>query len=290
LVAGWPVYGAAADRPIVQARFGLSSDIFFDVSTKDARVALEVWATQIVAGAGKSVQASGRVLESTDALLAATARDEMDLIALPTSEYLRFRDRLPVVPILVGARANGPQDEHLVLVRRDSGLATLETLAGKRLILQAGALGAITQIWLDTLLLKRGLPETGRFFGQIRSAPKASQVVLPVFFRQAEAAVVTRASYETLMEMNPQMGRDLTALAESPQLLFSVMCIHRRADDEVRRLVVDSSLNLQRSAAGRQVLLLFKVARVIPFEPAYLDGISTLLREHRALLGGMRRG
>jgi ABC-type phosphate/phosphonate transport system substrate-binding protein len=290
VVALGPAWGLAGEeRPLV-VRFGMSSEIFFDVSPKDAQVALEVWAKRIVAGARRPVEASGRVLNDVDALAGAVVRNEVDVVALPTMDYLRLRDQVPIVPALVGSHRNGPQDEHTLLVRRDTGLAGLKALAGTRLLIQSGALGVMTQGWLDILLAKQGYPEASRFFGSIKGVGKASQAVLPVFFRQVDAAVVTRASYATLLEMNPQVGRELVSIAESPKLLMSVMCFQRKAEEEVRRVVADSAADLENSAAGRQVLLLFKVAKVIPFEPAFLEGVAALYRDHRALRGGLRRG
>lgn len=290
LAALGPASGLADEKQPLVVRFGLSSDIFFDVSPKDAQVALDVWAKRIVAGANRPVQTRGRVLNDADALAAVVARDELDVVALPTMEYLRLQDRLPVVPVLVGVRPDGPYEEHVILVRRDAELTRLEALGGKRLIMQSGAVGVMAQAWLDILLAKHGYPEASRFFGHIKGASKASQAVLPVFFRQADAAVVTRGSYATLLEMNPQIGRELVSIAESPKLLLSMLCLHRKSDEELRRLIVDSTLDLQNSATGRQVLLLFKVTRVILFEPAHLEGVWALFRDHRALRGGLRRG
>jgi len=290
LAALGPTSGLAGELEPLTARFGLSSDIFYDVSPKDAQVALEVWAKKIASGARRRVEASGRVVSDVDALAAVAERHEVDVVAFPTMEYLRLRDRLPVVPALVGSRSDGPQEEHVLLVRRDAGLAQLEALGGKRLLMQSGAVGVMTQAWLDILLAKHGYPEAGRFFGPIKGVPKASQAVLPVFFRQVDAAVVTRTSYATLLEMNPQIGRELVSIAESPKFLLSVMCLHRMADEALRRLVVESALDLQNSVTGRQVLLLFKITRVIPFEPAHLEGVSALFRDHRALRGGLRSG
>jgi ABC-type phosphate/phosphonate transport system substrate-binding protein len=289
-VALGPVVGLPGEEPPLVARFGFSSDIFFEVSLKDAQVAVELWAKQIVADARKPVQTNGRVLNDVDTLAGVVARDELDVVALPAMEYVRLRDRLPVVPALVGLRGESPLEDHVLLVRRDADLARLGALGGKRLIIQSGAVGVMTQAWLDTLLVKQGYPEASRFFGPIKYASKASQAVLPVFFRQADAAVVTHTSYATLLELNPQIGRELMVVAISPKLLLTMICVHRKSSEELRRLVVESALDLHNSAPGRKMLLLFRINRVVPFEPAYLEGVSDLFREHSALRGGLRRG
>jgi ABC-type phosphate/phosphonate transport system substrate-binding protein len=276
--------GTAAEPPLM-VRFGLPASMFYEVSLKDAEVALELWARQIVAGAARPFQASGRVIENTELLAAATARGELDVIGFSTLEYLRWRERLPIDPVFIGGRDHEPTDEHWLVVRRDSGVTKLSALAGKRVILPAGNVGQLSRIWLDAELAKEHQGDAARFFGEIRTASKLPQTLLPVFFRQADAAVITRAGYGALQEMNPQLGRDLVTIAVSPKLLASVVCFHRHMDEGLRAMVTDGSLGLADSAAGRQILLLFKVKRVVRFEPVYLEGVAGLLRN-----AGARRG
>jgi phosphonate transport system substrate-binding protein len=257
--------------------------MFYEVSVKDAQVALDLWARQIVSGVAHPIQARGAVLDTMELVAAATARGELDVIGLSSLEYLRWRERLPVDPVLTGSREREPTDEHWLMVRRDSGVTTLGALAGKRLLLPAGDLGILSRTWLDAELAKEHQRDSARFFGEIRTASKLSQTLLPVFFRQADAAVITRGGYSSLQEMNPQLGRDLVAIAVSPKLLPTVVCFHRQMDESLRAVVTAGSLGLGDSAAGRQILLLFKVKQVLRFEPAHLDGVTGLFRHTGAL-------
>ena len=54
---------------------------------------------------------------------------------------------------------------------------------------------------------------------------KPSQAILPVFFKQAEAALVTRATFDTAVELNPQLGAALRTLSRSPQLIPAVAAV-----------------------------------------------------------------
>lgn len=61
--------------------------------------------------------------------------------------------------------------------------------------------------WLDGLLAAEGRGPMGSFFGPAAWETKFSQSVLPVFFGNAEACLTSRRGFETMGEMNPQVGK-----------------------------------------------------------------------------------
>jgi len=268
-------------------RVALPMDMFDDVSRKDAEVALATWAQEVLRTAKRPMEARTAILDDGEAIAAATQRGELDLFGMTSLDYLRFREKLAADAALLGDRGQGPADEHLLIVRRDSGLAAVRDLGGKRLLLQSGTLGVLSRMWLDTLLLGQHLPETSRFF-EARAVAKPTQAVLPVFFRQADAGIVTGAAYATLQELNPQLSRDLTILSHSPKLTFSLFLFGKQADTELRDLVSETAFRFPTTAMGKQVLLLFKLRRILPYNPSALEGVSGLARDHAAQRAGRR--
>jgi hypothetical protein len=73
-------------------------------------------------------------------------------------------------------------------------------------------------LWLDTQLLRQQLPPSHSFFRSVKLVENASQAVLPVFFRQADACLLPRWSYDTMVELNPQVKEQTTILVHSPLL------------------------------------------------------------------------
>jgi ABC-type phosphate/phosphonate transport system substrate-binding protein len=281
--SGGTAWGAAP----VPIRVGVATDILMDVSRKDAQASFEVWLKQLTGEGGTAAETRSVFLDDPGAMAAAIQRNDVDLVLLPTLTFLQL-ERLPLEPVRVGLASRASLDVELLLVHRESARASLADLAGKRLMLQPGAVGTMSQLWLDVLLAKQGLPEAGHFFSQIGQGMRASQVVLPVFFRQAEAAVVKEASFATVGEMNPQVAKDVVVLARSPELLHGVVCFNKQIAPEPRRLLMDGLQRMDTSPAGRQILTLFRVSRLLPFDPAQLVGVLGLVREHATLLG--RRG
>jgi ABC-type phosphate/phosphonate transport system substrate-binding protein len=280
----WPAQDPFADL----IRIGLSSDVFYDVTKRDAEIALGSWAREIVRMARRPMDTSTVVHDDADAVAASVARGELDLFGVTGLDYLRLKGRIAADPALAGDRGRGPEDELLIVTRRDKGIARIADLAARSLMVPAGAMGVLARMWLDVELVKHGQPEAARFFGELRSVSRPSQAVLPVFFRQADAAVVTQAAYATLREMNPQLGRDLIEVSRSMKLLSSLLLFSRQAGASKREIAVDSALRLRETTTGKQVLLLFRITKVVPFEASWMDGVTQLVREHAALRGGRR--
>ena len=69
--------------------------------------------------------------------------------------------------------------------------------------------------WLDIALFNDGCRPVAEFC-RVEQNKKLTKVVLPVFFRQNDACVVTRRGFKTMSELNPQVGQQLRVLASSP--------------------------------------------------------------------------
>jgi ABC-type phosphate/phosphonate transport system substrate-binding protein len=289
LVGAWLVFGCAsmshgrmdADGA-QQFTFGYSARLLFDVPSRDAQAALELWGREVHRLAGHNIQMRSIIYEDLRTMIDAVQNSELDLVALSTLDYLRFSDRIPLEPALVGNKGNGSHEEHVLLVRSDSGISRIEDVRGKRLVVPTGNVGEMALLWLDTLLFRRGLSDTAGHVAEVKTASRTQQALLSVFFGQADAAVVPGSGFATSVELNPQVGRQLTTIATSPTLLPGLMGFRKGLAAEQKRIVTEASLDLKNSATGRQILMLFKIREVARFSSEDMAQLIGLLREHAA--------
>jgi ABC-type phosphate/phosphonate transport system substrate-binding protein len=106
-------------------------------------------------------------------------------------------------------------------------------------------------LWLDVLLMKAAARGPDSFFSQVRELPKVSQTIMGVFFRQADAAIVTRAGLDTSRQLNPQMETQLTVVAESGNLSDSVTCLIPATPEKFRNSLYRAIMDLNESKAGK---------------------------------------
>jgi ABC-type phosphate/phosphonate transport system substrate-binding protein len=208
---------------------------------------------------------------------------ELDVISMPTIEYLRIRNSVPLIPYFVGAHNNGMGTKYLLIARRDRGIRTFSDLRGKTILLPQANKHEESHVWLDVLLMKEGKTNRDSFFSKVNESPKLSHSIMGVFFRQADGAIVTRAGLDASRALNPQIDRQLTVLAESPFLSDGVTCLPSTDSETLRRTLVKAIMQLNESTTGRQLFTIFRTSGTIPFKPAFLEGLEELLREQAQL-------
>jgi phosphonate transport system substrate-binding protein len=224
------------------------------------------------------------IYKNTADLLDAVKKGDLIIVSLPALEYLQIRDRAPMAPLVVASSNAGKGRRFVLVVRHDSSIRSLADLRGKSITLLLSSKHEISQLWLSVMLLKEGFRDRDAFFRQTKESTSASQAMMAVFFKQVDAAIISRGAYETNTTLNPQMGKQLSIISESRSLLGDVTCVPDMVEEPLKRAIEKAALNLHESTVGKQMFTLFQIDRTIPFAPAHLDGIEELLRERDHLL------
>ena len=284
VVLAAPVRGSEppAEEP-VHLRIGYSARTFFDVGITDARAATRVSADALIRRAGLLGTSEVVIPEDLDALEETAKLGQIDILTLTISEYVQMADKIPLTPALTAVRGEDYREHYVLIAHRDHGAAELQDFRGTRLMTAADLGGSVPIVWLNALLLRNGLPRSNHFFGQVTSARKTIRAVLPVFFRQADLCLVPRTILETVSELNPQIGRELRLVAVSPGFSYGVVCFSDGLPRELRDTIREALLNMHVNPEGQQLLTLFYVDQLIPYEPSHLKSVLDLFEEYERL-------
>jgi ABC-type phosphate/phosphonate transport system substrate-binding protein len=108
--------------------------------------------------------------------------------------------------------------------------------------------------------------------------------ILPVAFKQADAALVYEPNFSLIAELNPQLKRDLVPLRVSPRMLPVLTCIPRYLSDQRREQLINIMLHIEQTPQGKQIMTLFGINGIQPFKPELLAPVERLLAEHDSLM------
>ncbi len=283
VLLGWsvhPVPARAGNKDLVPVTMmvGFTTAAFLQSNRNDVEAALKVLCETIGRKRGFQVTMTSRSFHNAADFDQAIGAGEINFAVFDSLAYVATRhpgDLTPVyIPITTGTRGR----RYLLLVRRDSGLRTLADLRGKSIVeLQAPDL-SVGHTWLSSLLLAKGVGADVKFFRTIGYVDRPSAAVLPVFFGRQDACLVDDLAFKLMEEMNPQVGALLQAMEISMPLIGGVVCVSEAnwPSREFRPALLKTLGELHLEPAGRQILTLFKMDQLVPYEETYLDSAREL--------------
>jgi ABC-type phosphate/phosphonate transport system substrate-binding protein len=229
----------------------LSKGSFTGLNHNDMLAAIHTWAKVILKQRGIAVEVQTSIADRPEELAEALRSGQTDAAAMPTDEFLGLKAKPEF--IYLSTKNHSFTEQYVILVHRNSGIAGVGDLRGRKLLLHNSPRTNLASIWVAALL---GLPKT-ESAGMTR-IDNASRTVLPVFFRQADACVVTSSVFEIVSEQNPQLRKELRVLATSPEVVPTVFFFRPGYSSQVKDELEAAMLVLHESPAGQQVLTMFQ--------------------------------
>lgn len=260
-------------------RLGYSLKTLHDVDMKDANAALAIWSKEI--GRTKGFHVESAPYEEPLRLAEDLQSGKIDFGIFRAEDFVRLSSRInldtPISPLRAGKKTH----KYIILVRADSPLKELKDLKNKTITFLSN--DEASRVFLDILLSGQKLQPAEKFFSATYYKQRSSQVVLSVFFGQSDAAVSNDTSFQTMVELNPQLGVKLRALASSPEYVAGLGTFRKDYDRESKAVVLDSLLGLSDSPRGKQVLMLFKAEKFVILQERELDSMRKLINEYDRL-------
>lgn len=275
---------AASVRTNAPFRIGYSSAMFTAVNENDAKAALKVWLQILIKERDVPVDREPQVFNGVEAIARALRNHRIDGIAMPTDEYVALHQEIPFSPFIASIREGRHADQYLLLVHQQSGVEHIHDLKGRSLAFLHSPRMSLAMAWLETLLFQEGLGRPADFFNRVTQTNKLSQVILPVFFQKTDACLVTRTGFETMQELNPQLGRQMKIITTSPALVPDGF--HFRADysPPFKARLLEEIGKMHTTPAGLQVLTIFQCDKLEERPISVLDSAVELIAAHRRLL------
>ena len=260
---------------------GFSMKSFPDVDAKDANAAIKLWVTEIAAQA--KMRPESAVYGDVKMMLADFKQERLDFISIPTIDFFRNETSLLSSPGYVGVRKGKKTERYVILSAANNKVENLLVLKKRKLAIVLH--DDIGVLFLNTLLLRQHQPEMDHFFSAIDSKPKHSQSIYAVFFGSAETCVVPERIFNTVAELNPQVGKKLKVVAVSADLITEVSIYRKEYPQTLRERMDLVALNFKNHPRGKQVLTLFQVDDLAVMNDKDLAEMRNLYHEYKILKG-----
>jgi ABC-type phosphate/phosphonate transport system substrate-binding protein len=280
-----PTLVAKAGREQVKlVRVGISSKTCQTMNLNDLKAAMTVWTAVIIKQCKMVAEPEVDFLKGENDVLEALEQGRFDAIAMTTREFFDLPPRFRPDHVIVSSKNNKIAERYVLLVRKSSGVESLEKLKGQRILLLTSRAASLASEWMATLLASRSMGGV-----RVSGADNAMQAVLQVFFGKAGGCVVTLSAFETVCELNPQVRRELRVLASSPEVVPSLFIIPAVRSSEVRNKFESAILNVDKTAAGKQILTVFHCDSLKKAPISSLASTERLLAEYSRLKSGRNK-
>ncbi len=204
-------------------------------------------------------------------------------------DFVKFRRKDMVVPVLSYYKNKSPYETFLLVVHMESGLKSLKDLKKRKIMVERGKKTFVPHYWLETIVMKEPHLLPKDYFGSVVMEDNPLRTTVPLYFKKADACVISRSSYNVLVEMNPQYEKSFVILKESPPLAMNMVCLRTTFPEEQKMDFVSVGSSLDAEVAGRQILTLFQMDAMIPFKDEYMKSAAELVKHHDSLLKAIRR-
>ncbi|HMJ91618.1 MAG TPA: PhnD/SsuA/transferrin family substrate-binding protein [Candidatus Acidoferrum sp.] len=267
--------GAVTDK----LRIFFSQRVMLELKDNDARAAVKAW-TQMVFNENEIKAEAQTMIGNLDDVIAGFHDGSIDGASLPTDEYFSLTEKVETGLLYFPLHGTDPNEEFLLLTHRDSAITNLAGLRGGKMTVLTHHRMNLAEIWLNVSLAKEAHPTTEMFFGNVRRETKSANVVLPVFFRKADACLISRRGFDLMTELNPQVGARLRVLAVSPKLVPTLLCFNPRANSIYAERARKAIRELHHTVYGQQILTTFQLDRLVEGGPEWLESARALMKEY----------
>jgi phosphonate transport system substrate-binding protein len=267
---------------------GFIQSCFLGVNRTDAASAFKVLADTVGRKRGYRLSTQTLVFESFEEIEAAVKAGSVNLAIIDSWRCVGKDLGDSMTPYFVTSEQGKLGKTYLLLTRRSSGVNSVGDLRGKDLLELDVANSTAGKAWLDTVLLEHHGSTPPASLRAVELVGKPSLAVLPVFFGKRSACLVDQFSFDLIRELNPQVGRELQTIAKSDPYVDNVLYLSHKgwASEKAKADVAVVLAELHLEPAGQQILTLFKVGPMVPFQESQLDTVRKLREKHDRLLKG----
>lgn len=250
-------------------RFIFSTDLFFNTKTQDAIALTKIFVDKLKKEKNINDDVEIVVCKNLTELIEAT-KTNFDFVLSTMIDFISLVKIGNVDPVLVNQTQGDYGYIYYLITKEDKGYKRLSDLKNCNLRILSRTDGQTPSIWLEKLLRDSKLPKKDKFFKDITFDFVPSNVILPVFFNKLDAAIVTKASFDIMSELNPKIRKDIRIIEISKTLLYGILSFDKRNKDEEReKFVYDVLVTMHKDADGQQFLNLFSLDKIIPYKEIY---------------------
>lgn len=271
-------------------RFGFVQEIVGVINENDVTVAIRVWIKSLTKEMSIPVEVTVSIYTDLSEIKTDLEENRVDVIYITTPHLFVLESLVAEDALLTAKQSGSVTEEYLLVVHQDSPANDGRDLKGKNLRVLDNARTSLSLNWLNVFLSQNGLGRPGAHFKKYDMVNKINEAVLPVFFKRADACLVTRKGFDVMAELNPQISRQMKILAISASYIPTVLGFRKTYQSSVKQMVMKNFQKMIESSSGSQLLTIFQNDGMQQISKGELADTISLLKKDHSLSGVSESG
>jgi ABC-type phosphate/phosphonate transport system substrate-binding protein len=226
-----------------------------DASPKDIKTTLSLWMKDL--GQHVDIPIESNFYTSIEDIKKDIAKGKVNYMMIRSIDAVKYFNTNELISGYAPVRLKNSTHNTLILItRKDSNFKNLRDLKNKEFGLYVNE--EVGKLYIDTLLMQKNLPRYKKHFSKIHKYTKRSKVLLDLFFKKIDAAIITQGTLDLVNEMNPQIGKSIKIIEKKSLSLSVVGFFAKDTEQHIIDKFVDGIEKIHDSERSKQILTLFK--------------------------------
>ena len=255
--------------------FGYGSGSVNQFSKKDTLVAIKVWIRAILRDDEDTIDFF--FYDNPKTMLKDLRLGKIDIVITFGLDFIKYSKKSELVNGFAGGMNDRSLDNFILLIHKNSSKKKLLATINPRIAVQRNE--EISKLYLKEYFLRHKGHENINFV----DVRKRKEAILKVFFKNTDAALVTKKTFEFAKELNPQIGRSLKVIETTNIPAGNFGFFRKGIDPHIRNELVSRALDIINSSRGRQILDIFQIDRVVETKVEELAPMEKLYNDYKTL-------
>lgn len=280
----YPLLMVKASDPFAEPslRVGLDAKSFPDFSQEDLEISIKLLSEEL--GKEIGIQTTITVYDDIKAMHTDFQQGTINFVVASSILLVTNFNNQQLSDGFRFVRADNSSDQVLVLSQKKYGKTDFKNFLGKRLVLAKS--DPMTELYMDYLARRTFKQGYQKSFKEIPREKNATQLILKLFFNQADITCVYYNAYQTAIDLNPQLEEQLQIIAHTDNIPQGAGFFHKNVPAAFRESVITQVLKLSSYARGQQLLQLFKSDEAVRSSAIDLVSTQKLYEAYHQLVSG----
>ncbi|QSZ40994.1 PhnD/SsuA/transferrin family substrate-binding protein [Sulfurimonas aquatica] len=244
-------------------------------SKKDTMIVMDIWIQEIMKTTKHS--ATFFFYDSSTEMAKDFEERKLDLVITTGVEFVKSFEKSNLVKAFTGGSKEKHAEDIIVVLPAKKSLQELYSKKDPKVALQESE--EIAMIYIEKNFFEKNKEAKIEYI----KTRKRNAAILKLFFGKADAAVVTKKTFDFAKELNPQIGKKLKIAKLSTISARTFGFFHKDFNPEMAEEIRSFALAIGKSARGQQILTVFQTDKVVETTVKDLEPIGNIYKEYIAL-------